>query len=485
MNKRNPLLIVLALGGTVFFGGLAFVAKLASPDTAEETVEDTAPVVVEVDKAQVKTLGTFSDSSEDTLRTMGAAYESTLRAQQNLQQQLAEQLQGVNDSVQHQLASQEEARQAQVAELESQVETLAARLNAALSSLDETISNNRNTLAHNQAPIRTGSYDELGINSPRQDGDWGDNWDNKRTSSPHGGDTLIWTQPLDARQDKEGNWVTPAMNALSRVGENVKTSFDNTGTFNANDQGTPVYTLHRGSVLSNAVSMTALMGRVPLNGQVTDAYPFSMVVGGKNLMANGFTLPEVQGAIVTGTVTGDWSLSCVRGVVESIDIIRSDGTLLSYPQSEESIDSGFDGSNIKAAELGFLADPNGNPCLSGVRITNAPAYLTTKGLLDAASAAANAAAIAQQTVSVDGATTTSALTGNALKNAAGESAAALTGTVSEFIQQRMGSSFDIVYVEPGVSAAIHLRKPITLLAPTKPVRVRYENQIQEVTYALP
>ncbi|TON14561.1 hypothetical protein CGH62_27945, partial [Vibrio parahaemolyticus] len=75
------------------------------------------------------------------------------------------------------------------------------------------------------------------------------------------------------------------------------------------------------------------------------------------------------------------------------------------------------GSEVKTSDLGFLADPNGNPCLTGERISNAPEYLTTQGLLNASTAAANAAAIAQQTVSVDGSTTTSSMTGNAAKNA--------------------------------------------------------------------
>ncbi|MEZ9043478.1 TIGR03752 family integrating conjugative element protein, partial [Vibrio sp. 10N.247.311.47] len=121
----------------------------------------------------------------------------------------------------------------------------------------------------------------------------------------------------------------------------------------------------------------------------------------------------------------------------------------------------------------------------GERISNAPEYLTTKGLLDAASAAANAVAISQQTISVDGSTSTSALTGNAAKNAAAESAAAFTSTVSEFIEARMGSSFDVVYTPPGTKASIHLRKPVTLRAPAIPVRVRYDTQTQGATYELP
>ncbi|MFA0056724.1 TIGR03752 family integrating conjugative element protein, partial [Vibrio echinoideorum] len=250
-------------------------------------------------------------------------------------------------------------------------------------------------------------------------------------------------------------------------------------------QEMPLFSLHPGMVLSDAASMTALMGRVPMDGQVTDPYPFSMIVGADNLMANGVMLPEIQGAIVTGTVTGDWSLSCVRGVVETLSLILEDGRMVNYPGQESAAESDFDGSAIKTNDLGFLADPNGNPCLSGERITNAPQYLTTKGLLDAATAAANAVAVSQQTISIDGNTTTSSLTGNAAKNATAEAAAASSQTVSDFIQARMGMSFDIIYVPPGVKAAIHLRQPITLSLPETPSRVRYQSQQEGGYYALP
>lgn len=59
--------------------------------------------------------------------------------------------------------------------------------------------------------------------------------------------------------------------------------------------------------------MTALLGRVPINGTVTDPYPFKVLIGRDNLTANGIDLPDVEGAIVSGTASGDRTLSCVRG----------------------------------------------------------------------------------------------------------------------------------------------------------------------------
>ena len=125
--------------------------------------------------------------------------------------------------------------------------------------------------------------------------------------------------------------------------------------------------------------------------------------------------------------------------------------------------------------------------ISGMRITNAPEYLTTKGLLDAATAASKAVAISQQTVSVDGSTSTAAMTGSAAKNAIANASAASAQTVSDFIQARMGMSFDIIYAQPGTAAAIHLRKPITLSLPENGPEVRhaYAKTGEDHAYSLP
>ncbi|MFA0316657.1 TIGR03752 family integrating conjugative element protein [Vibrio cyclitrophicus] len=487
LNKGNPVIRLAALIGATGFIAVLVIAVLKPSDieTNVELTEDTTPVSVTVSPIQAQVLQAFDDSPTDTIRTLNAAYSKSEAEKKALSDALKQtQLQ-----VEHQQAQNNE----QVKALETQLSQLAQRLNSSLSTIEEKVSQSRDHLKVRQAPVREVidvSYDDLGIDSGRQGlavgtapGGYHPSFEAQGVAQ----DNWIWTEPLDATQDKEGNWITPATQAVKNALGAADDAFTSqTGRFDANQQdGIPVYTLHRGTMLADAVSMTALMGRIPLNGQVTDPYPFSMILGRKNLMASGFTLPDVQGAIVTGTVTGDWSLSCVRGVVESIDFIRTDGSILSYPEGEEAVDSGFDGSSIKTADLGFLADPNGNPCLTGERISNAPEYLTTKGLLDAASAAANAVAISQQTISVDGSTSTSALTGNAAKNAAAESAAAFTSTVSEFIEARMGSSFDVVYTPPGTKASIHLRKPVTLRAPAIPVRVRYDTQTQGATYELP
>ena len=43
--------------------------------------------------------------------------------------------------------------------------------------------------------------------------------------------------------------------------------------------------------------MTALLGRVPIDGKVTDPYPFKVLIGKDNLTANGIQLPDVEGRL--------------------------------------------------------------------------------------------------------------------------------------------------------------------------------------------
>ena len=52
-----------------------------------------------------------------------------------------------------------------------------------------------------------------------------------------------------------------------------------------------------------------------------------VLIGADNLTANGIELPDVAGAVVSGTASGDWTLSCVRGQVRSITFVFHDGTI--------------------------------------------------------------------------------------------------------------------------------------------------------------
>ncbi|GLT19562.1 integrating conjugative element protein [Vibrio zhanjiangensis] len=474
MVTRNKL----AIGLASVLVAVVLISILGSKREAKESKplesnDSSPPVVVESQALG----GAFKDGAADTLRTLAATMTLTKRENEALKGQL--------NNANQSLGQQEEKTQA----LEDSLATLTRRL----SQLDDQIKNQYQSLKNKQQPIlpstETGdcddpTYQALGLGDT--DCQW--NVDTSSTNQTNSSmeEAWVWVDPLDANYDDEGKLIPPTTALLPQTSSSLSIPRTTTSAESKTSTKIPLFSLHPGAVLADANAMTALMGRVPMDGQVTDPYPFSMIIGPENLLANGMILPEIKGAIVTGTVTGDWSLSCVRGAIETFSLILEDGEIINYPEQMEGVIQGdFDGSEIKTQDLGYLADPTGNPCISGRRISNAPEYLTSKGLLDAATAAANAVAISQQTISVDGSTSTAALTGSATKNAVAQASAASAQTVSDFIQSRMGMSFDIIYVEPGVKAAIHLRQPITLHRSETPRYVRSPQLTTRGHYALP
>ena len=472
MNSRSKFAILLVgLFAALFI--VSMISKFTDDDNATLDVLP-AEKAVSLSEAQAKmladTLGITADTPADTLRTLAVTINSQKAENQQLKQEL-ERLKGQFeqgfqsniDTMQQKfslgLAQTQSSFERQLAELKARTHEIGvdAPVLPEYADFDKHSYNN--------------SYDELGL------GNGGISATGSSTQA-----SVIWVNPLDSTVDeKTGQMMTPALLRQQRASEATRNASDD---FDADEpEPTPVYTLVRGSVLSDSVALTALMGRIPINGQVTSPYPFSAMIGVDNLMANGFTLPGVTGAIVTGTVTGDWTLSCVRGVVETFDFIMQDGSVISIP--DDTPDTEFDGMDIKTQDLGYLADPNGNPCISGLKITNAPGYLTTMGLLDAAAAAANAAAAAQTTISIDaGGDGTSNVTGDATQYALANAAAGSVSNVNSWIKERMGSSFDVVYAEPGTPIAIHLRQNIDIDLPVNGRLTHYNTRTTGGTYVL-
>ena len=241
----------------------------------------------------------------------------------------------------------------------------------------------------------------------------------------------------------------------------------------------PVYTLPENSTLVGSRAMTALLGRIPVDGKVTDPYPFKVMIGKDNLTANGIELPDVQGAIVSGTATGDWTLSCVRGSITSITFVFSDGTVRTLPspdgQGQNGNSSNQNSQGGNSSSIGWLSDDNGIPCISGTRKSNASTYLPTIAALAAASAAGDAVAENQstgQTNAYGGVTST--LTGNAGQAVLGK---ALSGGMREtvdWVKARYGQTFDAIYVPPGQTVALHITRQLAIDYEEKGRRVKYD-----------
>lgn len=226
----------------------------------------------------------------------------------------------------------------------------------------------------------------------------------------------------------------------------------------------PYFTIPENGTLAGAIGMTALIGRVPIDGRVTDPMQFKAVIGRDNLAANGFELPpDVSGIIVSGVAIGDMALSCVEGRVHSATFVFNDGTINTVSTRRR---GGNRSVNTQGGQdddaLGFISDEHGNPCIPGQFVTNAPRYLTDVVGLGVLGVAGQAYAEAQRTTysGYDG--SASAVTGNVGQYALGQAVSGGTNEVTKWMLQRMKNSFDAVIIPSGKKMVIHMDREMKI-----------------------
>lgn len=290
-------------------------------------------------------------------------------------------------------------------------------------------------------------------------------------------DALHWVEPQDAQPpgDKkpssrpssstgESQFPTSFGSADDRASESKESMSDGTSdverTLEQTDSAKPVYTVPTNATLMGSVAMTALIGRVPIDGTVNDPFPFKVLIGADNLTANGIELPEVAGAIVSGTASGDWTLSCVRGAIRSMTFVFHDGTI----RTVTSTSSGSTSAGGTSQGLGWISDPHGIPCVSGARRSNARQYLTSQTLITAAGAGA-ASLIDADSGSfsyVNGSNGSLGTVGISGNEAMGRILASGVQDLSQWVNKLYGQAFAAVYVPPGAPVAVHLEQPLEI-----------------------
>ncbi|WP_282280841.1 TIGR03752 family integrating conjugative element protein [Pseudomonas sp. PS02302] len=224
----------------------------------------------------------------------------------------------------------------------------------------------------------------------------------------------------------------------------------------------PVYTLPANATLVGSVAMTALIGRVPVDGTVNDPYPFKVLIGPDNLTANGIELPDVAGAVVSGTASGDWTLSCVRGQIRSLTFVFTDGTIRTLPDDDPPSGQARRGESADNA-LGWISDDQGIPCVAGERRSNAAQYLGSQALITAAGAGAASLLSADKgTQAVFSGAGTFGTTSTPGQGALNQILASGMQDLSQWVNRFYGQAFAAVYVKPGAQVAVHLERPVTL-----------------------
>ncbi len=269
---------------------------------------------------------------------------------------------------------------------------------------------------------------------------------------------VVWIEPLDADDlalEKTGLLNRAQLTAsgyLETTGEHPWQRERDRADTDRKSEPQKVYTVPRNATLIGSTAMTAMVGRIPIQGEVRDPMPFKLITGTHNLAANGLTVPGVAGMIWSGTAIGDWALSCVTGRLDSVTFVFDDGTIRTIAGDDAQAQRGG-----LAKSLGWISDDQGIPCISGVRKTNAPAFLAQRIGVMAVQAAADAAAAAQTTAIVsDSGLTSSRVTGNAGSFVLGKTFAGGSDEISKWLLERQSQSFDAVFVPAGTKVAIHV-----------------------------
>lgn len=267
----------------------------------------------------------------------------------------------------------------------------------------------------------------------------------------------------DTRNRNQG----PPSTRYVRTNATARTALETTGASSASAaSGTaalekPVdeayFTLPENSTLVGAKAMTAIIGRVPIDGRVTDPMQFKLIVGRENLAANGWELPEdIAGMILTGVAIGDMALSCSEGKIRSATFVFTDGTIRTVSSRGRGTSAGSGG------DLGFISDPRGNPCIVGKFVTNAPAYLTdiigAKTLGVAGQAYADAAKLVTQNTT--GGVTTQIT--DTSRYVMGQAVSGASDELTAWLLSRLKNSFDAVVTPSGHDIVVHLDQELRL-----------------------
>lgn len=432
-------LLVLFVAIRLFSGGGA-----SAPPTADGSSRLTPE--------EMKALGIEGDTPRDTVATLVAQVKqlrtelqtalSDNRSQREENQRLRQRENAIDQRISSALESERSnlrRDQQQAASARQQTEGLLADLQQRLDSIGG----------------RGDGHADLPVGLGLRDGD---------EAGMEGG--MRWVEPDDAKQsDGRGrpNGSISFPTSFGSAQSTLETTAQTVANAGARAAGvksaTPVYTVPTNSTLMGSVAMTALIGRVPIDGTVNDPYPFKVLVGPDNLTANGIDIPDVAGAVFSGTASGDWTLSCVRGQVRSITFVFHDGTIRTIPEDRE----GNQQNNQQRDGLGWISDPHGIPCVSGERRSNAQQYLGTQALITAAGAGV-ASLIESDSgrasyVGADGSIGSVGISG---QEAVGRILASGVQDMSSWVNKLYGQAFAAVYVQPGAKVAVHLEKTLAI-----------------------
>ncbi len=286
-----------------------------------------------------------------------------------------------------------------------------------------------------------------------------------------------WYVGADVEIDEKSGLVTPALSKaqIQKMNFGIETAssspFSGAGE---EEQIIPYATIPQESTLTDAVTMSALLGRIPVGGAVTDPYEFKVLVGGTNLAANGLYIPNIDRIVMRGVAKGDFTGQCVSGDIVSATFVFQDGRIQTINASD--VDGGKDdyesAGTVTKTRLGWISTRGGVPCLSGEYISDAPKFIALQGGLGALGAAGEAYAEASQ-VNLGVGDDSQAYVRDSAQYASGNALSSMVGSTTDWISEIKESAFGLVYLTTNQNVDIHI---------TKELRIDYDRKGRKIFY---
>jgi integrating conjugative element protein (TIGR03752 family) len=370
----------------------------------------------------------------------------------------------------------------------------------ALSTLNNKASLDTNDIVKRVVALVNKGLPKLGVKDNKEPaykinntGDHNNNTGNYDSTNNHNNNqTYIWTDALRSGVlDENGDYVPVASTSNAHTYSNANTYLNtntslNTNTYpnfadfkdrvkdnnpsnhqyttsNHQNTATPAYTIPSNSVLS-AVLTSGLVGRIPVDKQVTDPFRFNVKITDQSFYSGGHTNNVLQDVFASGTASGDLLLSCVRASIDSITFIFADGTI----------------SDHKVSDMAYLANEYGYPCIKGKLITNAAQYLGVSALFSGLSGGAKAFSEAQTTTTnnSDG-SSSSSVTGSPYKFLGASILSQGTEEVQKWVNKRAQSSFDVIAIPSGKLVKILMQEQINIDYDPKGRKLNHQLAIKE------
>lgn len=481
--KDNPLLKFLAIPFLIL-AAIVIVKVFSGTNDGQSMTEGGGKPKISGSQAQA--LGVDGDTPSDTLRTI-VAESRQLKDQVSQALTHNEELKRQNQELQARLQNIDQNVAQRLHQAQQQLEQKSQEQNQGVLDM---LQKQLDTLAR-QGNGSAGSDLPIGFGVQPGDGQG-------FQGAP--GLDIVWIEPQDATPVDVNGKSIAAGASQAPSGFSFPTSFGQSldrgqnvlnnsaqsigGELSSQDarkQVRKVYTLPQNSTLMGSVAMSALIGRVPVDGTVNDPYPFKILIGPDNLTANGIDLPDIAGAVASGTASGDWTLSCVRGQIRSLTFVFNDGTVRTFPAPAEDANQNNNQASNGSQQtiqggLGWISDLYGIPCIAGERRSNAKEYLGNQSLLTAAGAGIAKLLDADENTSstvFSGNGTAFGTTGTQSNSALGTILTGGVNDIRQWMNKLYGEAFAAVYVQPGAKVSVHLDQQLAIDYELKGRKVDY------------